>query len=313
MDTKILSVNETDDIPVKYIQPDLRRGSNPVDTADFAESIDFIDNSHLRIWYNTQLDRYDIHQHGALEIIQCIDNIYTVTAGKETYTLNQGDILIIPPHMLHRLLGGVKGSRFIMLIDTAPMTGFHDYQIIAPLMNHAVYLNSAKSPELHIAVSRFLQHAAEIYFEHKAMWEFNTYSYIMSACAAIAQDYFADTEDVIPNNENSSEGFSFDKFSSLLTYINEHYMDNITLETAAEYVGFSKYYFSRLFKKYTGLNFYEYLTKCRIHAAQELLTNHISVTETAFQTGFHSPYAFSRAFRKETGISPSKYISYSIS
>ncbi|MCR5526904.1 MAG: AraC family transcriptional regulator [Lachnospiraceae bacterium] len=301
----------SDNPPIKYRQPDLKKTSTPIDIHSRTEVVDYVENSHLRIWYNFQLDRYSSHHHNAIEIIRCIENGYTVTAGQITYSMNQGDILIIPPHMLHHLLGGVKGSRFIMLIDPAPMYNFHDYQLIAPLMKHAVLITPDKNPELHNEVTKYLEKSSEYYFNHDSMWEFYTYSCIMSACAAIYHDQLS-----FSNDESSGKSYPKldpNKFASLLSYINDHYMEDITLEFAAKYVGFSKFHFTRLFKLYSGMTFHDYLIHCRIQAAEELLSSNVSVTETAFRTGFHSPYVFSRTFRKETGISPSKYHNYSSS
>ena len=61
------------------------------------------------------------------------------------------------------------------------------------------------------------------------------------------------------------------KFSNLLGYIDQHYMENLTLEDMASYAGFSKFHFSRLFKQYTKDTFTDYLNQRRIRAAEELL------------------------------------------
>lgn len=303
-----MHISNNNNPPVKYLQPDLKQTSGKLDERNRTEIVDYVDNSHLRIWYNFQLDRYSPHHHNAIEIIRCIENGYTVTAGQITYSMKQGDILIIPPHMIHHLLGGVKGARFIMLIDPTPMYTFHDYQLILPLFKHAIHITFAQNPELHHEVTQYLEKSSEYYFNHDIMWEFYTYSNIMNACAAICRSQFALSECFDCESENIQK-LSQSKFSSLLNYISEHYMEDISLEFAAKYVGFSKYHFTRLFKKYSGMTFHEYLVHCRIQAAEELLSSNVSVTETAFRTGFHSPYVFSRSFRKETGVSPSKYIS----
>jgi AraC-like DNA-binding protein len=85
-------------------------------------------------------------------------------------------------------------------------------------------------------------------------------------------------------------------------------MDEITLEWAADYAGFSKYHFSRLFKDYTDVTFADYLMHRRMQAAKVLLSESAStVTEIAFQTGFNNLTSFTRSFRNSTGMTPSEY------
>ena len=98
------------------------------------------------------------------------------------------------------------------------------------------------------------------------------------------------------------------KFKSLINYINTHYMDDITLDYAASFVGFSKYHFSRLFKEYTDSTFYDYLSHRRIQSAKTLLDDeNLSITDIAFQTGFNNLTTFCISFQKIVNCSPSAY------
>lgn len=96
-------------------------------------------------------------------------------------------------------------------------------------------------------------------------------------------------------------------FTGLLRYIDAHSDEELTLEQAACYAGFSRYHFSRLFHRYTGCTFSDYLTLRRIESAKALLATGSSITDVAFQAGFNSLSAFSRCFKKHTCCSPSEY------
>lgn len=61
--------------------------------------------------------------------------------------------------------------------------------------------------------------------------------------------------------------------SDILDYINNHYTEDISLYSAAEYVHMNHIYISRLFKKEVGETFLESLTKVRLKRACELLVN----------------------------------------
>lgn len=90
-------------------------------------------------------------------------------------------------------------------------------------------------------------------------------------------------------------------------YINEHYDEDITLEQIAEYVSFSKYYLSRIFKEVEGINYKKYLIKVRMEKAKEMLEEGESIKVIAFSVGYSNRNYFSSSFKKYTGIPPGQY------
>jgi len=73
-------------------------------------------------------------------------------------------------------------------------------------------------------------------------------------------------------------------------------------------VNTSTFYFCKLFKKATGLNFTEYLSQLRIEKAKNLLLNpNLRVSEIAYETGFQSLTHFNRVFKRIAGQSPTTY------
>ena len=99
-----------------------------------------------------------------------------------------------------------------------------------------------------------------------------------------------------------------EEISIVLDYLDNHYSENVTLEQAAQLAGFSKFYFTRLFKEYTNHTFYEYLTEKRIRAAEQmLLIPKFPVTEVSIQAGFSSLSSFNRTFKRNKGCSPTEY------
>jgi AraC-like DNA-binding protein len=73
-------------------------------------------------------------------------------------------------------------------------------------------------------------------------------------------------------------------------------------------VNTSTFYFCKLFKKATGLNFTEYVSRVRLEKAKNLLLNpNARVSEIAYSVGFQSLTHFNRVFRKFEGQSPTAY------
>ena len=91
-------------------------------------------------------------------------------------------------------------------------------------------------------------------------------------------------------------------------FIHEHQSEPLTLGQVAKSINTSTFYFCKLFKKVTGINFTEYVSRVRIERAKNLLLNpNLRVSEIAFEVGFESLTHFNRVFKKILGQSPTTY------
>jgi AraC-like DNA-binding protein len=91
-------------------------------------------------------------------------------------------------------------------------------------------------------------------------------------------------------------------------FIAEHQAEELSLGRVAQAANMSSYYFCKMFKKVTGLNFTDYLSRVRVEKAKSLLLNpNARVSEVAFDIGFTSITNFNRTFKQLAGQSPSDY------
>lgn len=90
--------------------------------------------------------------------------------------------------------------------------------------------------------------------------------------------------------------------------LDERYAENLSLDSVAKAVGFSKSYLSMVFKQEMGINFSVYLTTYRIEKAKQLLVQtNMKIYEIAEKVGFSTPYYFSKVFKEQTGMSCKEY------
>ena len=96
--------------------------------------------------------------------------------------------------------------------------------------------------------------------------------------------------------------------SSAKQFIQTHVDEPITLAQVVQHVRVSRFYFCKLFKKATGLNFTDYVSRVRVEKAKNLLLNpNARVSEVAYEAGFQSLTHFNRIFRKVVGESPTEF------
>ena len=91
-------------------------------------------------------------------------------------------------------------------------------------------------------------------------------------------------------------------------YIRENLQEDITLTQVAKAACTSTFYICKLFKKHTGVNLTEYISRLRVECAKELLQNpQARISEIAYEVGFQSLTHFNRVFRALVGEAPSTY------
>lgn len=92
------------------------------------------------------------------------------------------------------------------------------------------------------------------------------------------------------------------------SYIEAHYMEDISLQDAAEQLHYSDAYFCRFFKQNFDKNFIMYLTELRVEKAKELLEDMtINVKDISQKVGFRDSSYFTKVFKRITGVTPSEY------
>ncbi|WP_160689193.1 helix-turn-helix domain-containing protein [Clostridium sp. C2-6-12] len=125
------------------------------------------------------------------------------------------------------------------------------------------------------------------------------------------QDKFINESKITDGKDNKNKNINKIKlklFDDVKDYIKENIASELEQEKVAGNFGLSVYYFSRTFKEVTGTNFSDYINKCRIDVAKELLsTGEMNVKEVCFKVGYNDPNYFSKVFKKYEGISPANY------
>jgi two-component system response regulator YesN len=117
-------------------------------------------------------------------------------------------------------------------------------------------------------------------------------------------------EKLLPCPQNIISKVDTPEFFELIReYISAHLAEPLSLQSLCRHFGVSQTYVSRLFRKYTGLSFLNYVTSLRIEKAKAYLSNRDTlIKDAAAMAGFSDQFYFSRVFRSVTGLSPSEYV-----
>lgn len=92
------------------------------------------------------------------------------------------------------------------------------------------------------------------------------------------------------------------------SYISANYMNNISVEAIATYLGINRRYFSSIFKKAAGMPPQQYIVNLRLQKAARLLKeNGYTPKNAALSSGYQDIFNFSKMFKRKFGVSPLNY------
>ena len=271
------------------------------------EKVDYQNNSSILLHINKVSDNYSPHWHTAVEIIMPINNFYTVVIGRTTYLLQEGDILVIPPGELHELLAPKEGLRRVLLFDYSLISSLKGITNIFTVLNQPRLITRRNAPETLEELTKLYDEITLEYTSNYTLKEAAIYSLIIKMFVIMGRKYM-NTEHIFPDVKLNKQKEYIEKFNLIFDYINDNYMEEISLDTIADVAGFSKFHFSRLFKQFTDMSFYDYLNQRRVKEAEKLLLNpNLSITEVAMRSGFSSISTFNRVFKNFKECTPTEF------
>ena len=98
------------------------------------------------------------------------------------------------------------------------------------------------------------------------------------------------------------------RLKNVFSFIQNHFDEHITNLQLSKIASMSPAYLCRFFKKATGMTLSDYILRCRIEKAKELLIlDDLSVSQIAFQVGFESLNYFDRVFKKLVYSTPQEF------
>lgn len=115
----------------------------------------------------------------------------------------------------------------------------------------------------------------------------------------------------LSNIKRSGAEKSSDTVNKIVSYIESHYAEQITVEDVARKLGYSESHIHRIFKNATGMGIIKYVNRYRVkQACKELIYTDKKITRIALDNGFEHGKNFSKVFRDCMGMSPTNYRKY---
>ncbi|MBO5453570.1 MAG: response regulator [Clostridia bacterium] len=112
----------------------------------------------------------------------------------------------------------------------------------------------------------------------------------------------------LKKSQNSEHQASKNSIDKAISYINEHFTEDITREHIANFLEMNPEYFSRFFKKHTGKKMVDYVNELRIGYAKRLLSEtDMKIYEVCTKCCYKSMHYFLALFKQYTNMTPNEY------
>lgn len=242
-----------------------------------------------------------IHFRGAKRLY--VENI--------TLTLQPNQLVILPPFVMHGLMEKLPDSyeRGYLFITADMMRKVGSDRVdleryFSSFAEHGQYLFQLTASQAD-RCKELLQQLEQLAYLSDAMDRFSSYAKLLAltdVLCTVTRSGAITTgmDDYSPHRQDNP-------IEPVLSYINTHFTEKLSLEEISHQYGVSTSYVSHEFVRYTGRSVYEYILYRRILLAKQLLVGTMPITDIAYQCGFSDYSCFLRAFNKLSCQSPSAY------
>ena len=250
--------------------------------------VDYADEPHYIREQSMQL-----HEHLLYEVYFIEKGRLTLQCDKTKLSLETGDILIISPHVPHKILsyeedlvrfnfqfmGRFAEKRPYIFLNPSAAAQKEIYTLISLIRGYLANTDdNADVFRMNHAFSILLSHVVQPILSAEIFKQGTTKRSRLQQLVAIDQFFF------------------------------DRYAEQCTIMDLAELLNYSKAQTRRILLEYTGVSFPEKLRQHRILAAKQyLLNSDFSIEEIAERCGYQSRMGFESAFKKSEGMSPHKF------
>ena len=266
--------------------------------------LDHHDNSPVRVYLNQEPDDYPAHWHRSYEIIMPVQDRYTLMVDNEKYELLPGEVIVIPSGVVHEIFAPEHGKRYILMVDQKVIYGIEGLTNMQHMFYPCTHLRLDRDQGMIDAACDDLWNAIREKEKGDMLNNGAVVAWVSLFMIRLGRRLWQRKD----ADQGEHRRAMNETFLNVYTFIAEHCTEKLTLEDMADYSGYSKYHFARIFREYSGMSFYEFYMRQRMMLCHQLLAEmDMPVTEVALRSGFGSIATFNRVFKQYEGITPTQY------
>lgn len=233
-----------------------------------------------------------LHWHEHVEVLYISNGEAMVNLNNRQFAVKKGDIVVINSNTLHSMPTKPVDCTYYCIIISKQF--FNNI-----LSNHdhffCDHINSKELSQIYDSIIREMK-------EKQPHYKLQVQSLCASLLITLARQYSLNQEDFFDSSDNQKQNI----VKKAIAFINSNYQDNITIDSIALHVGFSKYYLCHVFKEMTGQTVIDYVNVLRCNQVKNMISSgSANISQSALSCGFNNLSYFTKTYKKHMGVLPS--------
>ncbi|HJB04549.1 MAG TPA: AraC family transcriptional regulator, partial [Candidatus Merdibacter merdigallinarum] len=265
-----------------------------------------VDTEGIYLSYSTAPGGYHpLHWHEEIELLYQLNGRSDIQIDGEKYQIQNKLLTVIDSRQVHSIHTYSDTSMFICVHISKKLIE----KYIPDIDLYRIYcipddIPDSQFPE-YLSVCRQMEALLRLYITDKPAWQMESEGIILQVLAQLIR-HFSRKSAPDEIGLSSADRTSFNRIRDVITYVEEHFREPISLQDIAGHLGLGREYFCRFFKKNMGMSFLRYLNEVRIsHVYRDLEQTDAPIAEIAEKNGFLNQKLFNRTFREVYGCTPS--------
>ena len=236
------------------------------------------------------------HWHRSIEIFAVQEGELDFILDTTHYHLGEGEFIIVNSNEVHAIHANRPNHTIVLQI---PLNQFASYFTGEQFI---WFSHSERTYDEQVACLIFRMY--KVYRMQTDGYDFEILSMFYQLLHILVKKYRKlDVQDELLKSNQQ-----LNRLGMITSYLKDHYMEDISLGKLAGIFGYSPSYLSKMFARYAGINYKDYLQNIRLeHAVKDLENTDKQIVDIAFDHGFANSKAFTNLFRKRYGMLTSEY------
>ena len=266
------------------------------------ESIKHLSSIGLRMSYITTPGGYHpMHWHEELEILYPLNGVVDIWIDGKKHVLQKKHLIVVESSLIHSTYAHSKASMLLYIHlskekikEYLPDIEFRRINCIPDELDEQYFPKYRKICEL-------IELLTVLYIKNVPFYSVEAEGILLQIIANLFRDFSITTG---PGRADDKQ--TMDRIRKIITYVEEHYREPISLQDISDHLGLTREYFCRFFKKNMGVSFLNYLNEVRLsHIYKELQNTDAPISEIMENNGFTNQKLFNRTFKKLYDQTPS--------
>ncbi len=257
----------------------------------------------IRILYQTLPGGFQpLHWHDMLEILYPLNGDVDLLLDGERFHLPKKNLTVIESRQTHSsLIHGDAAMDICIHVSKSKLKSYLPDIELYQIRCIPERIPDEKFPA-YLEICNLMSQLTRLYMLETSVLSLESEGLVLQVFARLLRHFGVRRDGDAPEGIRLSAG----RIHQVLSWVEEHYGEPISLSDVADQVGVGREHFCRLFRQDMGITFQQYLTEVRLnHVYEDLLNTADPVSEIMEQNGFTNQKNFNASFKKLYGCTPS--------